>query len=62
MDVDALMFGKSFGVTQKGPTGSPITRASIQLGVDKRFGKPHRMPVCMLPLIGESPEIESENA
>jgi len=62
MDVDVMMFGKSFGVTQKGPTGCPITRSSIQLGVDKRFGKPDRMPVCMVPVIGKSSEIESENA
>lgn len=62
MDVDVVMFGKPFGVAQKRPAGSPITGASIPLGIHKRFGKPDRMPVCIVPVIGKSSEIQSENA
>lgn len=62
MDVDVVMFGKSFGVSQKGPTGRSITGASIPPGVHKGFGKPHGMAVCLLPVVGQSSEIQSENA
>ncbi len=62
MGVDVVILGKTSGVPEKGPTGSSVAGASIQLRIDKGFGNPDGVAVRELPIIGQASEVESKNA
>jgi hypothetical protein len=62
MRVELVVLGKASGLPEIDPTGSSIAGASIQFRIDKRFGHPDGMPVGALPIVGQAPEVECQNA
>ena len=62
MRVELVVLSKASGVPEKDPTSSSIASASIQIRINKGFGDPDWMPVGTLPISGQAPEVERQNA
>jgi hypothetical protein len=62
MGVDVAVLGKASGVPEKGPPGSTVAGALIQIRIDECLSEPDGMPVGALPIIGQALEVEGKNA